>query len=46
LAKTQVPIHSEQKVEGNQLGRIRLEIKRHLENEMKEIDGVVRGFVG
>jgi type I restriction-modification system DNA methylase subunit len=35
-----------QKVKGNQLGRIRLEIKRHLEKEMKEIDGVVRGIVG
>ena len=39
-------IPAEQKVAGNQLGRIRLEIKKHLAKEMKEIDGVVRGVVG
>ena len=39
-------IPADQKVAGNQLGRIRLEIKKHLAKEMKEIDGVVRGIVG
>jgi hypothetical protein len=37
---------AEQKVAGNQLGRIRLEIKKHIVKEMKEIDWVVRGVVG
>jgi hypothetical protein len=34
-----------QKVEGTHLGRIRLEIKKHLVKEMKEIDEIVRGIV-
>jgi SAM-dependent methyltransferase len=39
-------IPSDQKVEGIQLGRIRLEIKKHLVKEMKEMDEAVRGVVG
>jgi len=46
MTKTKVPPPAEQKVAGNQLGRIRLEIKKHLAKEMKEVDGVVRGIVG
>lgn len=40
------PIPPSQKVEGTHLGRLRLEIKKHLEQEMIEMDRVVKKLMG
>lgn len=39
-------INPNKKVEGLQLGKIRLEIKKHLSKEMKEIDDLVKQIIG
>lgn len=39
-------LNPDKKVEGLQLGRIRLEIKKHLSKEMKEIDDLVKQIIG
>ncbi|MCX6259075.1 MAG: N-6 DNA methylase [Bacteroidia bacterium] len=39
-------ISPEQKIEGIHLGKIRLEIKKYLSKEMKEIDELVRQIIG
>lgn len=39
-------IKSDKKIEGLHLGKIRLEIKKHLTNEMKDIDKIVKQIIG